>query len=215
MTNIAVEELLWLLFWPCRHEEAEQWSRARETIRNLFPKGKDVSPQKLSPVLWRVCDECVEAEGSLEIDCQLVDCNAGKAIYWDVLCHATNVKHELSIFLGVYDSTIRYTFCSHHQGACTPPDFISVEMWPLHPSRWVFVTFSLMSLLSEPMFWCPALSIRAVSNSISRIGSVRRIINCVSHSMKPLPITAYHHMLHSYRSVSVKWVQLWMNGGLP
>ena len=63
-------------------EEAEEWGRARETIKRLFRKGKDIIPQKISPVLWKVCDECEEAEGSLEIDCQFIDCNAGKLWFY-------------------------------------------------------------------------------------------------------------------------------------
>ena len=29
----------------------------------------------------KVRDQCKEADGSLEIDCQLIDCNAGKKLF--------------------------------------------------------------------------------------------------------------------------------------
>ena len=56
--------------------------RCQRDDQGAISKGKDIIPQKISPVLWRVCDECEEAEGSLEIDCQLIDCNAGKLWFY-------------------------------------------------------------------------------------------------------------------------------------
>ena len=90
---------------------SDEWLRRmkNETMRIInqvaISKGTDISPQKFLPVLWKVCDQCEEANSSFEIDCQLINCNAGNKLstLWKnpVKCLIQILK-EID-FLRVYD----------------------------------------------------------------------------------------------------------------
>ena len=64
-------------------------------------------------------------------------------------------------FTGVQDHSL--TMCSE----VTPVSLVACGMWPLSPSKWTFITFETMQLLSSLTNFSPSTSLRSIVQAMN------------------------------------------------